>query len=92
MDRPVVETSHDINAVWLLLYGPKAGLRRDFDQEKLSLAPFAFIMLGAGLRVAGNLALLWLNLGALAWVISDSGWFVLAAVVAFLVEIASGAE
>ncbi len=79
----------------LLAHGPiilPMVLRRDFDQERLSLAPFSLLMLGIGLRVAGDLAQLWLNLGALTWSVSSSGWFVLAAVVAFLVEIARGAR
>jgi hypothetical protein len=64
--------------------------RREFNFEKLSFAPLVILALALAMRIGSEFALVYNGAWLLNLSVSVSGWLVLLAVFAFLVEIARG--
>jgi hypothetical protein len=63
---------------------------RNFTQERLSNAPLVLLTSGILLRILSNVLFLVFQSEVLRFAVALSGWVVLAAVVAFFVEIMCG--
>jgi nitrite reductase (NO-forming) len=77
----------------LLAHGPivlPTVLRKEFDNARLSYAPLSLLSLAIALRIGAELVLLQAFSSAVEFLVAASGWLVLAAVLAFFVEIIRG--
>ena len=79
----------------LLAHGPiviPTVLHREFDNAKLSYAPVSILSLAIALRISAELVLLQAYSSEVEFLIAASGWLVLAAVLAFFVEVVRGLQ
>lgn len=77
----------------LLAHGPiilPVVIGRSFEQKRLSNIPLVLLTLGLLLRIVGDASLLVFQSGVIGLAVALSGWFILAAVVAFFAEIVRG--